>query len=187
MAATLGDDLPLADAAEIRAAMEYYAARDWTDGLPVVPVTESYLAEFLARPAGTPPTWYSALPAPEPALHRPARRHQRRHGRLPAEYFPVVLAAWKALADEGYPVKGIWQSTTGTAPLLIVNGPVRDADRPEQRGQRLRLGLPGERHHRPGHPTHRHQRVRPAPAPAGPGHPGYAWRNSAPASRRTRS
>ncbi len=45
-------------------------------------------------------------------------------GCLP-EYFPVVLAAWDAFADEPYPVRGIWQSTTGTAPLLIVNGPVR--------------------------------------------------------------
>ena len=36
------------DAAGLRQAMEYYADQGWTDGLPVVPVTESYLAEFLA-------------------------------------------------------------------------------------------------------------------------------------------
>jgi hypothetical protein len=41
-------DEPLADAAEIRSAMEFYADQEWTDGLPVVPVTESYLSEFLA-------------------------------------------------------------------------------------------------------------------------------------------
>ena len=35
------------DAASVRQAMEYYADQGWTDGLPVVPVTESYLAEFL--------------------------------------------------------------------------------------------------------------------------------------------
>jgi hypothetical protein len=46
-------------------------------------------------------------------------------GCLP-EYFPVVLAAWEALTAEGYAGKGIWQSTTGTAPLLLVNGPVRE-------------------------------------------------------------
>ncbi|HEX5299343.1 MAG TPA: hypothetical protein VFW50_20350 [Streptosporangiaceae bacterium] len=43
-------DAPLADAEEIRRAMEYYDAMGWTDGLPVVPVTESYLAGFLASP-----------------------------------------------------------------------------------------------------------------------------------------
>ena len=42
------------------------------------------------------------------------------------EYFPVVLAAWESLAEEGYPARAIWQSTTGTAPFLIVNGPVRE-------------------------------------------------------------
>jgi hypothetical protein len=46
-------------------------------------------------------------------------------GCLP-EHFPVVLAAWEAFALEGYATKGIWQSTTGTAPLLVVNGPVRE-------------------------------------------------------------
>ena len=41
------------DAAGLRRAMEYYYEQGWTDGLPVIPVTESYLAEFLATPAGT--------------------------------------------------------------------------------------------------------------------------------------
>ena len=41
------------------------------------------------------------------------------------EYFPVVLAAWESLVAERYPARAIWQSTTGTAPFLIVNGPVR--------------------------------------------------------------
>ena len=42
------------------------------------------------------------------------------------EYFPVVLAAWSALKAEGYVARAIWQSTTGTAPMLLVNGPVRE-------------------------------------------------------------
>ena len=37
------------DAAGLRRAIEYYADQGWTDGLPVVPVTESYLASFLAQ------------------------------------------------------------------------------------------------------------------------------------------
>src|SRR6266567_7880880 len=122
--APLADAL-LADAGEIRRAMEYYADRDWTDGLPVVPVTESYLAGFLAQ---------TSRGADEVVLSMP---HLNRHCtvRLAAinaamagcrpEYFPVVLAAWESLAAEGYPARGIWQSTTGTAPFLIVNGPVR--------------------------------------------------------------
>lgn len=117
---------PLVDSADIRAAIEYYAQRGWTDGLPVVPTTESYVREFLARTNRKPDDVLLSM------------RHLDRHctvrlaainaamaGCLP-EYFPVVVAAWEAFAIEGYPPKGIWQSTTGTAPMLIVNGPVRE-------------------------------------------------------------
>jgi hypothetical protein len=55
-------DAPLADPAEIRRAMEYYADRGWTDGLPVVPVTESYLTEFLATTSRDPEEVLLAMP-----------------------------------------------------------------------------------------------------------------------------
>jgi hypothetical protein len=116
---------PPVDAGEIRAAMEYYARQEWTDGLPVVPVTESYLAEFLATTSLSPDHVVFAMPQLNRACTvRLAAINAALAGCLP-EYFPVVVAAWDALAGEGYPAKGIWQSTTGTAPLLIVNGPVR--------------------------------------------------------------
>jgi len=118
-------DPPHADATQIRAAMEYYARQEWTDGLPVVPVTESYLAEFLATTSRGADDVVFAMPhLNRECSVRLAAINAALAGCLP-EYFPVVLAAWEALAGEGYPTRGIWQSTTGTAPLLIVNGPVR--------------------------------------------------------------
>ena len=45
-------------------------------------------------------------------------------GCLP-EYFPVVLAAWDAFLCDGMVTRSIWQSTTGTAPFVVVYGPVR--------------------------------------------------------------
>jgi hypothetical protein len=45
-------------------------------------------------------------------------------GCLP-EYFPVVLAAFQALMAERAAQGGGWQSTSGPAPLIVVNGPVR--------------------------------------------------------------
>jgi hypothetical protein len=117
----------VADAGEIRAALEYYARQDWTDGLPVVPVTESYLGEFLARTGREPDEVLFEMPHLNRwCTVRLAAINAALAGCLP-EYFPVVLAAWDALAEEPYPKRGIWQSTTGTAPLLIVNGPVRSA------------------------------------------------------------
>ncbi|MBO0776464.1 MAG: hypothetical protein J2P34_09125, partial [Actinobacteria bacterium] len=41
------------------------------------------------------------------------------------EYFPVVLAAFDALMAERAARGGGWQSTSGPAPLIVVNGPVR--------------------------------------------------------------
>ena len=119
-------DAPDIDAGEIRAAMEYYARQQWTDGLPVVPVTESYLTEFLARTSRDPSDVVLAMPhLNRECTVRLAAINAAMAGCLP-EYFPVVLAAWDALVGEGYVTRAIWQSTTGTAPLLIVNGPVRN-------------------------------------------------------------
>ncbi len=119
------DDPVVADPGEIRRAMEYYAERGWTDGLPVVPVTESYLGEFLATTSRDPDEVLLALPhLNRRCTVRLAAINAGLAGCWP-EYFPVVVAAWEAFAAEGYVSRGIWQSTTGTAPFLVVNGPVR--------------------------------------------------------------
>ena len=121
------DEAPLADAGEVLRAMEYYAERGWTDGLPVVPVTESYLAEFLAQTDRDPAEVVLSMPhLNRHCTVRLAAINAAMAGCRP-EYFPVVLAAWESLRKEGMAERGIWQSTTGTAPLLIVNGPIREA------------------------------------------------------------
>jgi hypothetical protein len=107
-----------------RQAIEHAYDQGWTDGLPIVPVTRSTLAEFLAATPRPPDEVVGTL------------RHLRRQctveraavnaamaGCRP-EYFPVVLAAMDALwADPT--VQPAWQSTSGPAPLIIVNGPIR--------------------------------------------------------------
>jgi hypothetical protein len=116
---------PLVDAGDVRAAMEYYAERGWTDGLPVVPVTASYLEEFLATTDRNPDATALAIEhLGRRCTVRTAAINTAMAGCLPA-YFPTVLAAFDSRSDEGYVHKGIWQSTTGTAPFLVVNGPVR--------------------------------------------------------------
>jgi hypothetical protein len=113
------------DLDEVRRAMEYYAQQGWADGLPVVPVTESYLAEFLATTSRGP----GEVLIPMPHLNRNltvrlAAINAALAGCLP-EYFPVVLAAWDSFLKDGMVTRSIWQSTTGTAPFVVVNGPVR--------------------------------------------------------------
>src|SRR5690625_556516 len=102
-------------------------AAGWTDGLPTVPCTPRLLAQFLERTARD----------PEEVVFRMAHLNRQctvreaavcavMAGCLP-EYFPVVLAALDSLEALGVGPSALWQSTTGTAPLLLVNGPVRHA------------------------------------------------------------
>jgi hypothetical protein len=118
-------DVPLIDVEEIRAVLEHYWSRGWTDGLPVVPVTESLLVDFLATVDRDPEEVLFTMTHLNRSLTvRAAAINAALAGCRP-EYFPVVLAAWEAIAKEPHPRRGIWQSTTGTAPFVVVNGPVR--------------------------------------------------------------
>src|SRR2546423_5861786 len=89
-------------------------------------VRDSVLAEFLPERTGSP----EGVPRTRPPLNRQctvrlAAINAAMAGCRP-EYFPVVLAAWAALEAENYVTRGIWQSTTGTAPMMLVNGPIRE-------------------------------------------------------------
>jgi hypothetical protein len=117
---------PEVDAEQVREVLEHYWANEWTDGLPVVPVTESYLQQFLATVDRDPDEVLFTIGHLNRSLTvRTAAINAGLAGCRP-DYFPVVLAAWEAIAKEPHPARGIWQSTTGTAPFLLVNGPVRE-------------------------------------------------------------
>lgn len=119
-------DVGLHDPDATRAAIEYCYEHGWTDGLPVVPCSEALLAEFLAGVDRDPDDVVLSMPHLNRACTvRMAAINAAMAGCRP-DYFPLVLAAWESLRLEGYTTKGIWQSTTGTAPLLLVNGPVRE-------------------------------------------------------------
>jgi hypothetical protein len=117
-----------------RSAIEYAYDQGWTDGLPVVPVTRPMVEEFLAQTARRADEVVAAVPH----LRRECTVEQAAVNAALAgcrpEYFPVVLAAWEALGRERAVLGGGWQSTSGPAPLIVVNGPVR---------QRLRINSGG--------------------------------------------
>ena len=107
-------------------AVEYCYDQEWSDGLPLVPCTPERLETFLAQTDRAPDDVLLAMPQiGRECTVRMAALNAAMAGCRP-EYFPVVLAAWDSLRTEGYPGRGIWQSTTGTASLILVNGPVRE-------------------------------------------------------------
>ena len=107
-------------------AIDYCYAQGWTDGLPVVPPEQSRVAAMLAMEGRPAETIIAAHPATglELTVHA-AAVNAVMAGCLP-EYFPVVVAAFEAMQQEPFNFHGSTASTGGSAPLLIVSGPIVD-------------------------------------------------------------
>jgi len=116
--------IEVADAVE---ANELYQRNGWTDGLPIVPPTEDAVARFLDSAhcaaddvIGVEPVRRRTLTAEKIAIAAVMA------GCLP-EYLPVVIAAVRAMCQPEYALHGSTASTGGSAPFLVVNGPIRNA------------------------------------------------------------
>jgi hypothetical protein len=105
-------------------AIEFYYEKGWTDGLPVVPPTESSIRAMLDS-AGLEPGQEIAfienrqvsVTAEKVAINAVMA------GCKPA-YMPVVVAAIEAIGDPLYGYHGPAASTGGSAVLMLVNGPI---------------------------------------------------------------
>lgn len=122
---------PLASAAyevdDALEANELFQRSGWTDGLPIVAPTESAVRAFLDAARLEP----DALVGIEPVR----RRHITAEkiaiaavmaGCLPA-YMPVVVAVVRAMCGPEFGLHGSTASTGGSAPFIVVNGPIRRA------------------------------------------------------------
>ncbi|MDR5709820.1 MAG: hypothetical protein QN140_08375 [Armatimonadota bacterium] len=109
---------------EAREVIEYCYGRGWTDGLPVVPPGEEFVEEFLSQVARDPEeVVFAQEHLGRKCTVRLAAAAAVMAGCRP-EYFPVVLAMLEAVRD--LPVsRGLFQSTTGQAVLVVINGPIR--------------------------------------------------------------
>jgi hypothetical protein len=108
------------------AAIDYCYEQGWTDGLPVVPPELSRVEAMLAFEGRPGETVLASHPATrlELTVHA-AATNAVMAGCLP-EYFPVVVAAFEAMQEAPFNFHGSTASTGGSAPLLIVSGPVVD-------------------------------------------------------------
>ena len=107
------------------AAGELFHRNGWTDGLPIVPPTEARVAECLEWAhlvpddvLGVEPVRARIITAEKVAINTVMA------GCL-APYFPVVATAVQAMCDEAFLLHGCTSSTGGSAPLVVVNGPIR--------------------------------------------------------------
>jgi hypothetical protein len=113
------------DPDEAQRAIEYCYDQGWSDGLPLVPVSKPLLMRFLATTDKEPDEIIGSLEQVGRDVDvRTAAINAAMAGCKP-EYFPVVLAAFDALMRERAARGGGFQSTSGPAPLIVVNGPIR--------------------------------------------------------------
>ncbi|HWL60910.1 MAG TPA: hypothetical protein VNQ48_08515 [Microbacteriaceae bacterium] len=120
------EETPVLDPEAASAVIEHLYDRGWSDGLPLVPATESALATFLDSTSRDPDEVVArSMALDREATVRDVAVHAIMAGCRP-EYFPVVLAAWDALSGERAARGGGFQSTSGPSPLIVVNGPIRE-------------------------------------------------------------
>jgi peroxiredoxin len=105
--------------------LEDMIERGWSDGLPVLPPTPERVVAMLGgadagRSLGHVPPAHG-----EATLERVAACAVLA-GCRPA-YFPVVVAAVEAALDPGLNAHGVAVTTQPAGPIVVVNGPVRDA------------------------------------------------------------
>jgi len=99
--------------------------RGWTDGLPVVPPTESRVLRMLSGTGLDPQEVVAVVPPDliECTVEKVAINAVLAGCR--PEYLPVVLAAVRAACTDEFNAHGVLATTMPVGPIVIVNGPVR--------------------------------------------------------------
>ena len=103
--------------------IEYFFAKQWSDGLPVVPPTEERLSAMLAGTRRDPDELIGLVPPlMSPATVRAAALHGVMAGCKP-EYMPVLIGAMECLLEERLNLLLLQATTSAGAPFILVNGP----------------------------------------------------------------
>ncbi len=106
---------------------EFFLAKQWSDGFPVVTPTEDRVRWMLAGTRRDPDEVIGPIPPMnEIATVRTVAIHALMAGCKP-EYLPVVLGALPILLREPFNMGGVQCTMHGVAPIMIVNGPYAQA------------------------------------------------------------
>jgi len=106
---------------------EWYSARGFTDGLPVVPPTLESIEVFVDAMGGNPDYEECRIPPRWGVLNRRVLAINIIMSGCRPEYAPVVRAALRAMSETHFNLNAIQATTHVVAPLTIVNGPIRHA------------------------------------------------------------
>lgn len=110
--------------ADFRALQAHLECKGWTDGLPVIPPTEELVREMIA--AGSAPA-QELLGVMEPVKGKATIEKVAANAVMAGcepRYFPVVLAAVRAVLQPKFNVGSTACTTGGAAPVVVVSGPI---------------------------------------------------------------
>lgn len=114
------EDLP----SDFVTANEILEENGWTDGLPVIPPTEALVRAMMAHSRSEPGDVLGRMqPGNGTVTVEKVAANAVMAGCRP-EYFPVVLAAVKAILQPQFHVGSTTCTTGGAAPVVIVSGPI---------------------------------------------------------------
>jgi hypothetical protein len=111
----------ISDTAE---AIEFYYAKGWTDGLPVVPPTESSIRAMLDAVGLDPGEEITFIEHRQVSVTAEKVAINAVMAGCRPEYMPVVVAAIEAIGDPRWSYHGPATSTGGSAVFMLVNGPI---------------------------------------------------------------
>ena len=118
---------------------EFMFDQGFTDGLPVVPPTPERVLRMLAGTTRDPQSVVAIMPPNmAPASVEKVAVNAVLAGCKP-EYLPVVIAAVEALCTDEFNIHGVMATTMGAAPVIVVNGPIR-----QRLGMNMKLGALGQ-------------------------------------------
>lgn len=107
--------------------IEHYFEQPWSDGLPVVPPTPEKIAAVVDALGGEPEYLETVVPPRRGRLTREILAINMVMAGCKPEYAPVVRAAMLALTSQAFNINGVQATTHMASPLLVVNGPIRNA------------------------------------------------------------
>jgi hypothetical protein len=115
------------EVADAGAANELFQQNGWTDGLPIVPPTEDAVRRFVDAVKLAP----DDVVGVEPVRRRRITAEKVAIAAVMAggqpDYMPVIVAIVQAMCVPEFGLHGSTASTGGSAPFIVVNGPIRTA------------------------------------------------------------
>ena len=111
---------------ELEAVFQLMLDQEWSDGLPVIPATESRVRRMLDYAQRDSSELIGYInPDGGAATVEKIAINAVMAGCLPM-YMPVLIAAVQAITEPAFNIHGLQTTTNPVAPLLIINGPVRE-------------------------------------------------------------